>query len=573
MLGVLGHALKDIHSNGLAPSVAECVKQCSNCRTGAELAAVVGSYTVPVICYGVTLAGTYILEERKQRKTIARAEAHCSEVVRLLGDLNADVEGVTRRFDELAKGRPWVWARLSGGDQAAFARRVGREVRAYLDAHELATSERLEGLRIYGETVLDHLDTLAAKMDALLAIAQRTDQSRDAIERQLRIQIELEYADKLSREISARQAAERAAQGVLSVAGVPGIVQAVRDKGGQAIVDALLKNVAGPQAAIVETHRQVAEWAYLVGDLDRAILSLQFILASGADDLDATNRMGILRHIRGDMVGARLMFDRVVRGGDEVMQARALGNLGLIERTCGNLNKAGEMFRSALNIDRKLGRSEGQAKQLGNLGLIEQSRGNLDGAEALFREALDIDRTTGHLPGQASQLGNLGIIEQSRGNLDAAETLLRDALEIDRKLGRLLGQANHLGNLGLIELSRKNLGGAEDLLQQALRLDRRLNRLEGQASDLGNLGVIELERGKLGEAEQLFRDSLKIYGEIHGLDGQASQFANLGDIAKKRGQIAAARDAWVQSSDLFERAGMPQMVRQVQERLNGLPRG
>src|SRR3712207_9302834 len=56
--------------------------------------------------------------------------------------------------------------------------------------------------------------------------------------------------------------------------------------------------------------------------------------------------------------------------GDESVKSAALGNLGNLAYTRGDLDTAEQLHRAALEIARKLGSLEVQAIHLGNLGLI-----------------------------------------------------------------------------------------------------------------------------------------------------------------------------------------------------------
>ncbi len=139
----------------------------------------------------------------------------------------------------------------------------------------------------------------------LLEHARREKISEDELRRRVTAEIEQKYSSQLAAERSARESAERAAAAVVAVSRTPNITEEIRAKGGQAIVDALLADVKEPQAVTIETHRQIAEWAYLVGNIDQAKQSLDIILAALPDDLDATNRLGHIFSIRGDLPAAR----------------------------------------------------------------------------------------------------------------------------------------------------------------------------------------------------------------------------------------------------------------------------
>ena len=59
-------------------------------------------------------------------------------------------------------------------------------------------------------------------------------------------------------------------------------------------------------------------------------------------------------------------------------EATVIGNLGLIYRRRGELNKAEEMHTKALKIDKKLGCLVGMAIDYGNLGNVFKQRGDTD---------------------------------------------------------------------------------------------------------------------------------------------------------------------------------------------------
>ncbi|MCP4594138.1 MAG: tetratricopeptide repeat protein, partial [bacterium] len=221
--------------------------------------------------------------------------------------------------------------------------------------------------------------------------------------------------------------------------------------------------------------------------------------------------------------------------GDPVRTAMLSGNLGVIHRTRGDLDRAEEMFRKSLEIEEKLGRLEGMASDYGNLGVIHRTRGDLDQAEEMHRKALEINEELGRLEGMASDYGNLGLIHRTRGDLDQAEEMHRKAFEINEKLGRLQGMAIQYGNLGLIHGERGDLDQAEEMHRKALKINMKLGRLEGMAIQYGNLGLIYSTRGDLDQAEKMHRKSLEIEEKLGRLEGMASDYGNLGTVAEKRG--------------------------------------
>ena len=68
----------------------------------------------------------------------------------------------------------------------------------------------------------------------------------------------------------------------------------------------------------------------------------------------------------------------------------ATGNLGVIHRTRGDLDKAEELHRKSLALSEESGRKEGMAAQYGNLGNVFLLRGDLDRAEEFHLKSLKL---------------------------------------------------------------------------------------------------------------------------------------------------------------------------------------
>ena len=112
---------------------------------------------------------------------------------------------------------------------------------------------------------------------------------------------------------------------------------------------------------------------------------------------------------------------------DTADTAAAWGNLGLIYRKRGGLDRAEEMHQKSLAIEEKLGRQEGMASDYSNLGLIYEKRGELDRAEEMYQKALAINEKLGRQEGMAINYGNLGLIYKAREELDRAEEMYQKA--------------------------------------------------------------------------------------------------------------------------------------------------
>jgi len=237
-----------------------------------------------------------------------------------------------------------------------------------------------------------------------------------------------------------------------------------------------------------------------------------------------------------------------------------LGNLGVIYKTRGDLDKAEEMHKKSLEIDKKLGRLEGIASDYGNLGLIYQSKGQLDKAEEMHNKSLEIAEKLGLQEVMAGQYGNLGLIYQSKGQLDKAEEMHNKALEINEQIGRLEGMANQYAALGIVFDARGNLDEAEEMHLKGLEIEEKIGRKEGTARQYGNLGVIYMDRGQLDKAEEMHNKSLEINVQMGNKKGMAKDYGNLGLIYQKRGQLDKAEAMHKKSLEIAEKLGLQEIM-------------
>lgn len=392
----------------------------------------------------------------------------------------------------------------------------------------------IQTLRIFAQdtnaTVHNNAETLAE----LLEHARREKLSEEELRKQIRAEIEAEYAEKLANDADPTESADRAAQAVVDVSDTPGIENNLRENGGQAIIDALLNKQESAAAISIETHRQIAEWAYLIGNIDQAYSSVQIVLAHEPTDLDAVNRLGHIYKLRGNLVKAKHLYEKLLQlSDDDLVHAVAYGNLGLIYHKKGDFDQSERMYCKSLKISERLDRQEGMANQYGNLGLLYRIRGDIDQAEQMNLKAMEIDERLGRLDGMASNYGNLGLIYQARGDLDRAEEMHRKSLEIDKNLGRQ----------------------------------------EGVAAEYGNLGLICLARGDLDQAELMFSKSKDINESLGGKEGLAKDYGNIGLVYINRGDFVIAKESWTNAKNLFSQIGMPHMVKKTQYLIDALPSG
>ncbi len=149
-------------------------------------------------------------------------------------------------------------------------------------------------------------------------------------------------------------------------------------------------------------------------------------------------------------------------------QKTAIYNLiGLSLTTLGDLDVAENNFKKILDLTEEP-RPIGVA--YGNLGIVYRIRGDLDKALKYYEKALKIDQELGRKEGLASAYVNIGVVYKIKGDLDKALKYYEKALKIEHELGRKEGLANAYGNIGLIYSVKGDLTKAIDYFEKSLSL-------------------------------------------------------------------------------------------------------
>jgi Flp pilus assembly protein TadD len=280
------------------------------------------------------------------------------------------------------------------------------------------------------------------------------------------------------------------------------------------------QQIGDPTDDDIRRSRELAAAAYRRGDVDEAECLIRTILERQPNDVGAINRLGHIHLLRGNLAEAEACWLRLqsLAGGDEDWNAAVLNNLGLICVKRNDLDRAEELHRQALQIEKRRRNLDGMADSYSALGVDLAARGWFDQAEAMHRKALAIERRLQREEGMAPNYASLGLIKKARGDHDGAEELLCQALEIDERLGRPEWIARHYNNLGAVCQQRGDLVRAEERYRQALAINERLGRREGIAIQLGALGSIRHFQRKTAEAREYFtraRDLCAAIGMPH----------------------------------------------------------
>ena len=245
--------------------------------------------------------------------------------------------------------------------------------------------------------------------------------------------------------------------------------------------------------------------------------------------------------------GALLERDREALPAGDAEIGNDLNGLGLLCYRQGHLDRAGDLLREAINVQRDLlpGAAREYAASLDNLGLVEHDTGNYSDAERLHLKAADLFRTAGTEADWATALNNAGEVYLATGRLEEAKAFLERALDVRRRsLANEPDLARSVMNVATLRLAEGHPDAAEELLHEASAIWRAAGVPDTHPDVLktnSSLAALALEPGREEESLSLGTHVLELQvaaiGENHpdvgdSLDIVASALTALGRVAE-----------------------------------------
>ncbi len=174
---------------------------------------------------------------------------------------------------------------------------------------------------------------------------------------------------------------------------------------------------------------------------------------------------------------------------DSAFECGVLTGLGTCHEYLGQLDRAGDYYRQALDVARASGERRWEGGALGNLGQLSANLGESTQAQSFYESAIAVAHELGDRQWEGNVRCNLGLLYQAEGRLDDATHQLDAALASARELGHARLECVVLCNLGIVLEARAQHQSAHQHYLQAVDLARRLGdrRFEGQF--LGYLGL------------------------------------------------------------------------------------
>jgi tetratricopeptide (TPR) repeat protein len=229
------------------------------------------------------------------------------------------------------------------------------------------------------------------------------------------------------------------------------------------------------------------------------------------------------------------------QASDSLAQARALNDLGVMQRLTGNYPAAAASLNQALDLCRVHGDQRGEARALNDVGILQQSMGDYAAALASQVQAQTLCRDLGDRHGEATATNYLGIAQCLTGDHLAAAASHDRALLLYRDCGDRIGEANTLTCLGIVQQQTGDYTAAAASHARALEMHSDLGNTLGMANALNYVGAAQHLAGDHAAAAASQAQSLALYRRLGDRLGEAEVLNSMGELSLASGIPASAR--------------------------------
>jgi tetratricopeptide (TPR) repeat protein/DNA-binding SARP family transcriptional activator len=239
--------------------------------------------------------------------------------------------------------------------------------------------------------------------------------------------------------------------------------------------------------------------------------------------------------------------------------ANSLSHSGIACWHLGRHAEADTHLRAALSLYCEIGDRRGEAKALNNLGRVLLYNGSDTEALDAYQKALEIFQEIGGAQSEAIVYQNIGSAYHYRGSYSEGLAACRQALAKYRDIGDLPDEADVLNDIGVIYQSAECYDEALIHHQKAWQIAEEIGNLSQQLIALRWIADIHRGLGRYGEALDHYQAALKLSREIGDPyeEGKILEGIAESTLSTQR-QPFAARIAYRQALDIFERLGVPE---------------
>jgi tetratricopeptide (TPR) repeat protein len=223
------------------------------------------------------------------------------------------------------------------------------------------------------------------------------------------------------------------------------------------------------------------------------------------------------------------------RMGERAVEADLLWRLGRRYRY-GRPDKALPALEACIHLHRELGDQMGEARALLEIGVVYREQGLLAEARRAYSDCLPIFTERGDRRQQAYTLRRLAFVETDQAAIPDAITHFQQCLAILSEFDDVRWTARTLRGLSIACRLMQRYSEAEDAASQALAAFRATGDDRGSGYAMLDLGGLRAEQGRLRESSELLLDAITLFQTVSDERGEAYAVLDLASVQGWQGQ-------------------------------------
>ncbi|HUS07851.1 MAG TPA: tetratricopeptide repeat protein, partial [Bryobacteraceae bacterium] len=316
---------------------------------------------------------------------------------------------------------------------------------------------------------------------------------------------------------------------------------------------------AGSEAAC--RARMITGWAaFLGGDMQQARVQLDeaYLNATALQNPALTARIEIRRAAvftdSGEIAAAEASIGRALdiarQSQDELLEATALGNRGMMRLSASRFDEAIPFFERSIRLRERMGAPNARALSLLNLGYCYYRLGDFDKALELYQAARRILTELNRVADVQAVLGNIGNIHLHRKDYKTAQVYYFEALALAREVHDPTWIARWCSNLATLLIESGDYSGAKRYNNEAQAIGAKLAPSQTLRGPELNSAALASARGNYPEA--IARYTSVIATEPHSPAQILDAHAGLGRTYLAMGRAEKAGAAFQETTSLLE---------------------
>ena len=255
---------------------------------------------------------------------------------------------------------------------------------------------------------------------------------------------------------------------------------------------------------------------------------------------------------------------------DTIEMIQALNNIGTNYRRLGSLEEAATNHQMAVLLsgsmeDQTSERSmKNRTVSLNGMGNVLMALKNYEHAENIFRQALEAERRLDSKRGMAINMANIGSIKRMVGQTDSAHYYFQQSLQMNEESGSQLG-------IGLCHIRFGELNEAEGQLDKAIEEYQAAYKILEKVGDdwhwmeaVLNIVQIDIKQGRTADAHKYLDMASQTVERIGSQDQQVRVYHLYYQLYEKTGNLRQALDNYILATELKDSLVNSTIVTNVQ---------